>query len=152
MVDKIGIQETLASMKKGAEQGQPVDHDGLFFALATKAGNQRAMCFVLFDFVRQHIQAIKAPFEAEIIHSPKRTLEKGSGEVDDVAVLIGHVLSKVGILWRFKAISTNPNWTFHHVYVEALLPEGPLALDPMHAKELGDEPASICKVTVFQGK
>lgn len=45
-------------------------------------------------------------------------------DADEVAVFLGTLLKKAGAEIRFKVVSQDKNWEFHHVFVEVWYPEG----------------------------
>jgi transglutaminase-like putative cysteine protease len=83
----------------------------------------------LFEFVRDRITYRLDPVDAERVQDPVATLEIGSGDCDDLVVLLAALLGSLGYWSRFVA-QTPDGVQFDHVYLEVETPRGWLALDP----------------------
>lgn len=83
----------------------------------------------LFEFVRDRITYRQDPVDAERVQDPVATLEIGSGDCDDLVVLLAALLGSLGYWSRFVA-QTRDGLQFDHVYLETETPRGWLALDP----------------------
>ena len=92
----------------------------------------------LFEFVRDRITYRLDPVDAERVQDPVATLEIGSGDCDDLVVLLAALLGSLGYWSRFVAQTADGvqyrllqmDTRFDHVYVEVETPHGWLALDP----------------------
>lgn len=53
-------------------------------------------------------------------------------DADEVAIFLGTLLKKAGAEIRFKVVSQDERWSFHHVFVEVWYPDGHcwVPLDP----------------------
>lgn len=83
----------------------------------------------------RYVQAIPYIFDPsgsfDSISSARQTLEKGFGDCDDLAVLLATLLALVGFEPRFVLARYNSKSKgYDHVYVDVLLPDGRMCLDP----------------------
>jgi transglutaminase-like putative cysteine protease len=99
-----------------------------------------------FKFVRDSIYFINDPANTEWLQHPRYTLDTGSGDCDDRAVLLAAGLMAIGVPAAFKVVAADPRRpnTFSHVYVVARIGRGDVPLDPTYADNtLGTEPPMI---------
>lgn len=71
-------------------------------------------------WVRDHIRYTRDPRDAEMVQTPKRTLELQSGDCDDQATLLASLLLSIGYSPRFVALALN-GADFSHVLTEVRL-------------------------------
>jgi Transglutaminase-like enzymes, putative cysteine proteases len=75
-------------------------------------------------FVRDKILYVPDPLDGpELVQTPKRTLEIGTGDCDDKATLLAALLTSIGIPVRFRAVGFD-NGPYSHVLVQARLGRG----------------------------
>ncbi|MGH6795925.1 MAG: transglutaminase-like domain-containing protein [Methylocella sp.] len=82
----------------------------------------------LFSFVRDSVRYTMDTNGVERLQTPDYTLRVRQGDCDDKSILLAALLESVGIPARFVAVGFSPDY-FEHVYVEALLDDGWVALD-----------------------
>lgn len=90
----------------------------------------------LYGFVRDRVRFTRDPVGVELLQGAVVTLERGAGDCDDKATLLGALLEAVGhpAELRFRAIGVTPARQFQHVYVVARLAGREIALDPTFAR------------------
>jgi len=88
----------------------------------------------LFRFVSDSIRFVRDPYGAELLQTPRYTLEHGFGDCDDKSTLLAALLRAVGHPGpiRFRAVGETPR-AFSHVYVVARDGDRDLALDATRA-------------------
>lgn len=96
----------------------------------------------VFEWVRDNIRYTRDPEGFELFRKPRRTVQLGIADCDDMSILIGSLLSTIGhvILLRVIGVtSKNPE----HIYVVDLLPpDDPtqaIALDATRSEPMGWE-------------
>lgn len=92
-----------------------------------------------FDLVRKlpYIPDLK---KVEVIHRPGFTLSNTVKfrDCDDKAVLLGAFLYMKRIIFRFIAVSDNPDQKLHHVLIEAIIGGVPRQLDATYPRNSFD--------------
>jgi hypothetical protein len=96
----------------------------------------------IFEWVRENIRYTRDPEGFELFRKPRRTVQLGIADCDDMSILIGSLLSTIGhvILLRIIGVSSNRP---EHIYVVDLLPpddpEKAIALDATRSEPMGWE-------------
>lgn len=72
----------------------------------------------LHAFVRDKIRYVRDPVGVEMVQTPERTLEVGTGDCDDKSTLLAALLESTGHPARFTVVAFNGN-PFSHVLVES---------------------------------
>lgn len=96
----------------------------------------------VFEWVRSNIRYTRDPEGYELFRKPRRTVQLGIADCDDMTILIGSLLSTIGhvILLRVIGVSSNRP---EHIYVVDLLPpddpEKAIALDATRSEPMGWE-------------
>lgn len=63
------------------------------------------------NFVRDHIVYVPDPRDVEMLQTPPRTLQIGTGDCDDKAILVATMLETLGFSTRFMAVGgTGAEW------------------------------------------
>jgi len=120
----VRVRQIAASLLKkktaqGAWQVQERDWDGEVAAA--------------FHFVRQNVRYTRDPYEAELFQKPRRTLELGIGDCDDISILLGSILQNIGYPVILRIIGLRGG-TYQHVYVMAgIPPHAPTRFVPLDA-------------------
>lgn len=96
----------------------------------------------LHAFVRDHIRYVKDPVGVEMVQTPERTLEKGTGDCDDKSTLLAALLESTGHPARFTVVAFNGN-PFSHVLVEAKARERWIPAETIIQKPLGWFPSGV---------
>lgn len=68
-------------------------------------------------FVRDRIRYVRDIRDVETVQTPQRTLDTGSGDCDDKAVLLSALLESIGHRTRFHALGFNGG-DYSHVIVD----------------------------------
>lgn len=76
---------------------------------------------VLQNFARDRIRYVRDVRDVETVQTPVRTLEIGSGDCDDKAVLLAALLESIGFRTRFRAVGLNGEG-YSHVLAESFDP------------------------------
>lgn len=74
----------------------------------------------LHEWVRDNIQFLPDVAEVETLQTPELTLEQGSGDCDDQAILLATLLQSIGHPARFIAVDLG-HGGFSHVFVETAI-------------------------------
>lgn len=72
------------------------------------------------SWVRDRIRYVRDPIGAEMVQTPKRTLEIMTGDCDDKATVLAALLGSIGFATRFLAIGTDGG-PYSHVLAEVRL-------------------------------
>lgn len=88
----------------------------------------REMIRSLQAFVRDRIKYVQDPRGLEMIQTPPRTLEIGTGDCDDKAILLATLLETVGFRTRFEAVGMNDG-PYSHVLMAVHLGRGWVPLE-----------------------
>lgn len=96
------------------------------------------------NWVRDRIRYVRDVRGVETVQTPVRTLEVGSGDCDDKAVLLAALLESIGFRTRFRAVGLNGD-TYSHVLAEGYdplqqTPRGRGAWVPLECIVPGAEP------------
>lgn len=100
----------------------------------------------LFHWVKRNIAYFPDPVDVEMLQTPPRTLQVGTGDCDDQAILLATMLASCGFATRFKAVGgIGSEWSgnedddsdtqdpasasYSHVYSQVRLGDRWLALD-----------------------
>ena len=76
---------------------------------------------VLQNFARDRIRYVRDVRDVETVQTPVRTLEIGSGDCDDKAVLLAALLESIGFRTRFQAVGLSGQ-EYSHVLAEGYDP------------------------------
>lgn len=87
--------------------------------------------------------------EVETLHTPDVTIEIGQGDCDDKVILLSTLLEAIGHPTRFVIVGYVDEMTFEHVYLETLIGEDWVALDPTENVEAGWSPPNPLARKVF---
>lgn len=113
------IRATLKSMAKLAKDG---GKDVGVITLARQCLRQNSVAArdapgeirCLQGWVRDHIRYTRDPRDAEMVQTPQRTLQIGTGDCDDQATLLAALLLSIGYTPSFMALALNGQ-DFSHV-------------------------------------
>jgi hypothetical protein len=97
-------------------------------------GDYAGEALAINNYVKQHVRYIRDPDGVEFVQTPRRTLDVGSGDCDDIATLLAAMLMLAGnqvqfAVAAFATVGGRP--AFSHVYVEVVTPHGVIVLDPV---------------------
>ena len=110
--------------------------------------NVKQEAIALFNYVRSNIRYVMDPVDVELVMTPDRLIEMGSGDCDDMATLLATLLECIGIRSRFVAVGFTPG-ELSHVYVEGLIgdyaetADGWYALDVTEPNPPGWKPSGV---------
>lgn len=78
------------------------------------------MARALYRWISGNIEFIKDQFGIERLQSPDVTIQLGSGDCDDHAILSAAMLLSIGIPARLRVVALNPNQpdVFNHIFTE----------------------------------
>lgn len=100
------------------------------------------------EFVRDQIRYVRDIRGVETIHDPVTLLKFGQGDCDDKSVLAAALLESIGFETRFVAVGFEPD-QYSHVYLEARVPGGWVALETTEPWELGQYVTGIITKMVY---
>jgi transglutaminase-like putative cysteine protease len=104
------------------------------------AQDDLAEACALYDYVRDCIRYVKDIAGVETLATPDKTLVMQVGDCDDQSVLLATMLEAVGYPTRFIVAGYNEPGVFEHVYLEALVGDEWIAMDPTEQEVLGWSP------------
>jgi transglutaminase-like putative cysteine protease len=104
------------------------------------AQDDYAEACALYEYVRDCIRYVKDIAGVETLATPDKTLAMQVGDCDDQTVLLATMLEAVGYPTRFVVAGYNEPGIFEHVYLEALVCDEWLAMDPTEQEVLGWSP------------
>lgn len=90
-------------------------------------------------FVRDKIRYVKDIRGVETLATPLVTLDTGSGDCDDKAVLAASLLESIGHPTRFVAIGFAPD-TYQHVFAETLIGNHWVVIETTEAVDISWKP------------
>lgn len=93
-------------------------------------------------FVRDNIRYVRDIRGVETLQIPEKTLEFGSGDCDDKAILLASLLESIGHRTRFVAVGFSPN-SYAHVYIESQLAGKWIPLETTEPWEAGRGPGVV---------
>lgn len=82
--------------------------------------NSRQLAQALYRWITKHVEFIKDQFGIERLQSPDVTIQLGSGDCDDHAILSAAMLLSVGIPARLRVVALDPMRpeVFNHIFTE----------------------------------
>lgn len=96
----------------------------------------------LHGFVRDQIRWVNDRIGAEVVQTPEKTLEIGTGNSDDKATLLATLLLSIGHPTRFVAVGVTAS-VYSRIYVETRIGSRWIRLDTTEAIEIGWSPAAV---------
>jgi transglutaminase-like putative cysteine protease len=91
----------------------------------------------LLDWVRANIRYVRDTTQVELLHYPQTILETGTGDCDDMAILLSSLLETVGHPTRFIAVAFEPD-IYSHVWVQDYIDGEWVDLEPTEDLPLGE--------------
>lgn len=141
-----GTQQTLALMHTllVASLGNPLLMQAALFAarITDRASTARAEVERVQRWVQTNIRYTLDPTGIELLQSAEVTLQKRRGDCDDQTVLVCALLTALGYLCRFQAISLAKD-QYCHVYSEVLIDGQWVPCETIRPWPLGKEPDGI---------
>lgn len=143
-----GVRATLAIMQKLTREGRK---DPGVIAVAEQvirdcpANDTRCEIGKLFYWVKTKIRYMRDIRDVEKINTPERTLRVGTGDCDDMSVLLAALLEASGNKTKFLVVGLESG-EYEHVFVQVRLGAGWLSLDPtVKQATLGWVPPNITR-------
>ena len=95
----------------------------------------------VFDYISKEIPYVPDPSRVpslnndavELLKSPEMTMLNG-GDCDDKSILAASILERRNKPWRFVVVSTKPDGSLHHVYLEVLIGDEWLPFDATYPR------------------
>lgn len=94
----------------------------------------------VFNWVRDHIRYLKDINQVETLTTPDRTLMFGYGDCDDQVVLLASMLESIGYPTRLVISGYYDPGIYEHVYLQALVGNQYIDLDPTEQYPMGFAP------------
>jgi len=114
-------------------------------SLPAKAGMSEIAA--LFDYVQNRVRYVRDINGVETLQTPEQTLEQGSGDCDDKAVLLASLLESIGHPTRFVALGFDGPYDYSHVIVDTRIGGNKwLPLDATEDKPMGWRPPGITAI------
>lgn len=143
-----GVRATLAIMQKLAREGRK---DPGVIAVAEQvvrdcpANDTKCEIGKLFYWTKSKIRYLRDVRDVEKINTAERTLRVGTGDCDDMSVLLASLLEAVGNKTRFVVMGFSSG-EYEHVVTQVRLGTGWITLDPTVAKAtLGWVPPNVTR-------
>lgn len=106
----------------------------------TPQHNPRTEVETLFKFARDEVRYMRDVHGVETLTEPVYVLQRLSGDCDDKATLLGALLEAVGYPVRFVLAGYTPGLReYEHVYLQALVDDEWITLDPSVEQPMGYE-------------
>lgn len=138
-----GIFQTISTMRQMVNDYK-VDPDMRAAAVGVvfqyPAQDDLAEACALYEYVRDCIRYVKDINGIETLATPDKTLAMQVGDCDDQSVLLATMLEAVGYPTRFVVAGYNDPGVYEHVYLQALVCDEWLAMDPTEQEVLGWSP------------
>jgi len=83
--------------------------------------NYRREAEILLAWVKQTVNYRRDPVDVELLQDVWRTLDTQAGDCDDFSILLGAALESIGSPIRFVTVSTRPDHSPSHVYIESFI-------------------------------
>jgi transglutaminase-like putative cysteine protease len=101
----------------------------------------------IFEWVKENIKYRRDVFCKDSYHTAERIVELGSGDCDDMVILMNSLLCSIGFRTGARIISSRPDRGFHHIYSLVEIPgDGWYALDATDKSHaFGEEPVWVKK-------
>jgi transglutaminase-like putative cysteine protease len=96
----------------------------------------------LYSFVKYDIRYVRDIKRIETIQTPVKTLELRAGDCDDKVILLGALLSAIGVKTRLVAVGFEPE-NYSHVSIEAEYHGKWLNLETTEPVNMGWQPDNI---------
>lgn len=110
------LQDTLNVMVAKAKQARK-DLRPLAEQIVAKVegGDYNSEIYAVYAWVDQNIRYVKDPHDVELVKDPRRCIQTGQGDCDDIACLIASLCMAVGHECRFVVVGFQPNVPSHVV-------------------------------------
>lgn len=98
-----------------------------------ESGDYAGECLAVYYWVHKNIRYVKDPVGVELVKDPVRVLKTGTGDCDDIALLLAAMLMSIGHHCTFHLVGFAPGAPPTHVFCAVRLPggAGDLVLDPV---------------------
>lgn len=107
------------------------------------ARDWKAETTAVFHWVRQNIRYTRDPTGVELFQKPRRTVELGIADCDDLSILICSLLGSIGHVMQLRTIGITERGQAEHIYpLDLLPPSNPteyIALDASRPEPMGWE-------------
>ena len=121
---KEGTKQTLEVMRRAVLDGtkdSAIPMIARMLVVGAPEKDQWAESLYLFQFVADNIRYVKDIYDRETVLYPRATIEVGSGDCDDKAVLFAALAHSIGHQSRFTAVRLPGKDIFTHVYPELFI-------------------------------
>jgi len=75
----------------------------------------------IFDWVKQNVRYTHDPYNLELFNRPKRVIEYGIADCDDLTILLGSMVQTIGYPIKLRVIGVNSDEP-EHIYLMAGIP------------------------------
>jgi transglutaminase-like putative cysteine protease len=138
-----GVLQTLGVMRQMVNVGKitpELRQAATSIIFLTPERDELAEVSALFEWVRDTIRYVKDVHDVETLSTPDKTLQGKVGDCDDQAVLLATLLEAVGYPTRFVIAGYSSPQQVEHVYLQALIGDDWVDLDPTESGGVGYSP------------
>lgn len=96
----------------------------------------------LWRWVKRNVDYVADVSGVEYIQAPRRLIESGAGDCDDLAVLIASMAESVGISTKLKAVKLKGRDAFSHVFPVVRYGHYEIAADATVNRSMGWQPTN----------
>jgi len=100
----------------------------------------------LWNWTKRNIDYVSDIAGVEYIQAPRKLIESGAGDCDDMAVLIGSMAESVGLPVQLKAVKLRGRDNFSHVFPVIKYKQYEVAADATIDKCLGYQPTNTVDI------
>lgn len=86
-------------------------------------------CANLWKFWKEHVRYQEDPEGHQYIKSPRELFHSGFGDCKSYSIAVASCLKNLGIPYVYRFTSETPGKEYHHVYIVAKTPQGPVIID-----------------------
>ena len=138
-----GIYETIGAMRQlvnAYKTDLEIRQAAASAAFLTAEKDELAEVEAVFNFVRDHIRYLKDVHGVETLATPDKTLMLQYGDCDDQVTLLASMLESIGYPTRFVITGYSDPRIFEHVYMQVLVGNHWIDLDPTEPHDMGYAP------------
>jgi hypothetical protein len=138
-----GIESTIVTMRAMVDEFKAhpdMRNTAIGIIYNTPEKDQQSEAESLFRYVRDCVRYTRDVFGIETLATPDVTLKTRIGDCDDQVTLLATLLESVGYPSRFVVASYNDDGKAEHVYMQAIINDEWVDMDPTEPQPMGYAP------------